>query len=304
MRDTSTRGRVAWACAWLLLAAVPAFGQGSGPPGGQGTDKRANLVVRLPANARLVVDGTETKQTGEVRKFFSPPLPAGQVFRYELVATWTGPDGEPVRVVEVVRVRAGETTPIDLRTAKRQPVDKPPVDKPPVDKPPVDKPPADKKPEVDVPYVSSSPEVVDKMLEVAKLTKDDVVYDLGCGDGRIVIAAAKKYGCKAVGIDIDPERVAESRDNVKKAGVDDLVSIEKKNFFTVDLVKATVVTLYLTTGTNEKLIPQLEQMKPGSRVVTHAFPVPGVEVKKRYEVEGKDGRPISVFLYELPFQKK
>ena len=115
----------------------------------------------------------------------------------------------------------------------------------------------------DVIYVPTPQEVVEKMLEVAKVTKDDVVYDLGCGDGRIPVTAAKKYGCKAFGFDIDPERIKESQENVEKNKVGNLVTIEQKDIFTLDLSKANVVTLYLLPSLNVKLIPQLEKLKPG-----------------------------------------
>lgn len=107
----------------------------------------------------------------------------------------------------------------------------------------------------DVIYVPTPYEVVEKMLEVAQVKKGDVVYDLGCGDGRIVVTAAKKYGVRAVGFDIDPERIKEARENVRKNGVEDLVRIEQKDIFTLDLSEATVVTLYLLPQLNVKLFP-------------------------------------------------
>ena len=118
--------------------------------------------------------------------------------------------------------------------------------------------------------------IVDKMLEVAKVTKNDVVYDLGCGDGRIVVSAAKKLGAHGLGFDLDPERVAEANENVKGANVGSFVSIQQQNVFSVDLRPATVVTLYLLPEINVKLIPQLEKMRPGSRIVSHDFDMEGV----------------------------
>ena len=106
--------------------------------------------------------------------------------------------------------------------------------------------------------------VMSKMLELAEVKKDDLVYDLGCGDGRIVVTTAKKYGCKAIGYDIDPERIKESLENVKKNKVEDLVQIKKEDIFTLDLSKANVITLYLLPSLNVKLIPQLEKLKPGN----------------------------------------
>ncbi len=123
------------------------------------------------------------------------------------------------------------------------------------------------------PFITSPDNIVEKMVELAKLTPDDLVYDLGCGDGRIVITAALKSGCKGVGFDIDPERVAEARENVKLHGVEHLVEIRQADVFTVDLEPANAVLFYLLPWMNRKLIPQFQQMKPGSRLVSHDFPL-------------------------------
>jgi SAM-dependent methyltransferase len=154
----------------------------------------------------------------------------------------------------------------------------------------------------DVVFVPTPEPVVDKMLELAGVTKDDMVYDLGCGDGRIVVAAAKKYGCHAVGYDISRQRVRQSRANVKENGVGDLVKIEQADIFTLDLSPASVVTLYLLPSLNVKLIPQLEKLKPGSRIVSHDFNMQGVEPDKVVEVPA-DGRSHKVYLWTTPLKK-
>jgi SAM-dependent methyltransferase len=141
---------------------------------------------------------------------------------------------------------------------------------------------------VSAPYIPTPHDVVDKMLDLAAITKDDVVYDLGCGDGRIVVAAAKKYGCHAVGIDIDPNRVNESNANVAKNHVEDLVQIECIDFRKVDLRKATVVTLYLSTILNSELLPQLKTMKPGSRIVSHEFGIQWLPPDKMLHIDSKE----------------
>jgi ubiquinone/menaquinone biosynthesis C-methylase UbiE len=124
----------------------------------------------------------------------------------------------------------------------------------------------------DVPYVPTPERVVDKMLELAKVGPSDVVYDLGSGDGRIVIAAARKHGARGVGIDIDPQRVREARENARKAGVADRVEFREGDLFKADISAATVVTLYLLSGVNLQLRPKLfSELKPGTRVVSHAF---------------------------------
>jgi cyclopropane fatty-acyl-phospholipid synthase-like methyltransferase len=124
----------------------------------------------------------------------------------------------------------------------------------------------------DVIYVPTPQEVVDAMLELAGVTANDVVYDLGCGDGRIPVTAAKKYGAHAVGIDIDPQRIREATANVAAAGVGDKVTILTGDLFETDISKATVVTLYLLPSLNKKLMPKLQkELKPGTRIVSHAF---------------------------------
>jgi len=126
----------------------------------------------------------------------------------------------------------------------------------------------------DVIYVPTQPEVVDAMLKMASVTKDDVVYDLGCGDGRIVVAAARAYGAKAIGVDIDPQRIAEANANAKTAGVEGRVKFILGDLFDegFHFRDATVVTLYLLTPLNLRLRPKLlKELKPDTRVVSHAF---------------------------------
>jgi SAM-dependent methyltransferase len=156
--------------------------------------------------------------------------------------------------------------------------------------------------EPDIFYLPTPPVVVDKMLDMAKVKKTDVVYDLGCGDGRIVIAAAKKYGCKAVGYDIDPNRVIEARANVAKEKVGNLVTIEQKDIFTLDLSKASVITLYLLPDLNVKLIPQLQQLKPGSRIVSHDFDMKGVTPDQVVTVTEPGGLSHRVFFWTTPLK--
>jgi SAM-dependent methyltransferase len=124
----------------------------------------------------------------------------------------------------------------------------------------------------DVPYVATPERVVERMLVLAKVGPQDVVYDLGSGDGRIVIAAARKHGARGVGIDIDPQRIKEGRDNARRAGVADRVEFREGDLFKADIGDATVVTLYLMSSVNLRLRPKLlNELKPGTRVVSHAF---------------------------------
>jgi hypothetical protein len=130
--------------------------------------------------------------------------------------------------------------------------------------------PLEKEPEV--PYVPTHEKVVAEMLKVAKVGKNDVLYDLGSGDGRIVITAAKQFGTRGVGVDIDPARVTEARENAKKAGVTDKVKFLQQDLFETDITEATVVTLYLLPEVNLRLRPKLlSDLKPGTRVVSHNY---------------------------------
>jgi len=160
----------------------------------------------------------------------------------------------------------------------------------------------------DVPYVPTPRAVVEKMLELAEVKKGDVVYDLGCGDGRIVVTAAKKYGVKAVGVDIDQERVEESRENVRKNKLEKLVTIKKADIFTLDFKEATVVTLYLLPEVNVKLMPQLARLKPGSRIVSHDFAMRGARPSKVVRMKAPDYRGHErehiIYLWTVPWDKK
>lgn len=149
--------------------------------------------------------------------------------------------------------------------------------------------------EPDVIYVPTPMPVVEKMLELAEIKPDDVVYDLGCGDGRIVVTAAKKYGVKAVGFDIDPQRVREARENVRSNKVEHLVTIKQADIFMLDLSEATVVTLYLLPELNVRLMPQLARMKPGSRIVSHDFDMRGAKpvLVYRMNIDPPTGKEIN-----------
>jgi precorrin-6B methylase 2 len=146
-----------------------------------------------------------------------------------------------------------------------------------------------------VPFVPTPQEVVDKMIELAGVKKGDVVYDLGSGDGRIVITAAKK-GARAVGFDVDGDLVKESRENIRKAGLEKLAEIKQQDILTIDLSPATVVTMYLLPDVNLKLKPNLlKQLKPGSRVVSHAFDMGDWKPDKTERVNGR-----TIYLWTIP----
>lgn len=152
----------------------------------------------------------------------------------------------------------------------------------------------------EVPFVPTPVEVVDRMLELAGVKKGDVVYDLGSGDGRIVIRAAKKYGTRAVGVEIDPDLVRQARARAKDEGVDHLVEFWEQDALTVDVSPATVVTLYMLPEFNEKLRPVLwEKLKPGSRVVSHDFPIEGWAPVKVERMRGDLLHDHTIYLWKI-----
>ncbi len=154
----------------------------------------------------------------------------------------------------------------------------------------------------DIGYLPTPEHVVDIMLGLAKVKEDDLVYDLGCGDGRIVVTAAKKFGCVAVGVEIDPELVSESRANAKAAEVEDLVTIKEEDLFNIDLSAVDVVTLYVGNELTAALIPQLEKLKPGSRIVSHNSPMKGVIPDYTLWVTGGQ-EPSMVYMWTTPLRK-
>ena len=148
----------------------------------------------------------------------------------------------------------------------------------------------------DVIYVPTPQPVVDAMLKMAKVKKGDVLYDLGSGDGRIPVTAAREYGVRATGIDIDPQRIAEANANVRAAGVGNLVTIKNGDLFQANISDATVVTLYLLDSLNEKLRPKLmRELKPGTRIVSHSFRMGDWEPEAQQTLNGS-----TIYMWTVP----
>jgi SAM-dependent methyltransferase len=149
------------------------------------------------------------------------------------------------------------------------------------------------------PYVPTPQAIVDKMLELAEVTSQDTVYDLGCGDGRIVVTAARKYGARGVGVDIDPERVKDCEANAKLAGVEKLVTCKLQDARTVDVSPATVVTLYLLSSSNLALRPMLtRQLRPGARIVSHAFSMGDWDPLKTEQIKDSNDYTRTLYLWK------
>jgi outer membrane protein assembly factor BamB len=157
----------------------------------------------------------------------------------------------------------------------------------------------------DAVFVPTPHDIVERMLQEAEVKKTDVVVDLGSGDGRYVIAAAKKFGCKAIGYEIDARLVEQSREAVLKENLGALATIEHKDIFTVDLSGADVVTVFLYPGLMARLVPQFEKLKPGSRIVSHQFDIPGMKPDKALVVDSKeDGDKHRILLWKTPLRKE
>jgi uncharacterized protein (TIGR03000 family) len=260
----------------LALAALPAV-RAQAP---DTEERRAFLTVRVYPEAKLTVDGAETKQTGAVRRFYSPPLESGKNYFYTLVAEWMpGNNYETYVVTRKVAVEPGKRIEIDMSKMDSKQGDK-----------------------LIIRWVPTPPEVVDAMMKLGNVGKDDVVYDLGCGDGSLVITAVNKFHAKrGVGVDLDPKMVKESRENAKRAGVDDKVEIREGDVLKVkDLSDATVVLLYMSDDLNLLLRPKLqEQLKPGARIVTHRFLMGDWKPDKTESIVGEDGDTYNIHLWTI-----
>jgi uncharacterized protein (TIGR03000 family) len=244
-------------------------------------DKQAaTLRVLLPqGNATLTIEGKPTQQTGATRVFESPPLDPAKNYTYTLVAKWMPNNYTTITRTRVVPVNAGGTAEADLRKAdEKQPDD------------------------IFIRYVPTPDEVVEAMLKLADVGAKDVVYDLGCGDGRIVIAAVSQFKAKrGVGVDLDPERIKDSKANAKAAKVEDKVEFRQEDVLKLkDLGDANVVLLYLGDDVNLRLRPILQKtLKPGSRVVSHRFKMGDWEPLKTITVVDNDGLDYELHLWKI-----
>ncbi len=267
---------------FLFVAALflaPARGQ---TPETKPAAEKAPATVRvlLPAaGATLTFDGADTRQTGVTRIFESPPLDPGKNYTYTVVAKWMPNNYTTVIRTRVVPVKAGQTAEADLRKEDDK-----------------------QKDEFVVRYIPTPQVVVDAMLKLAEVGEKDVVYDLGCGDGRIVITAVSKFKAKrGVGVDIDPERIKDSKANAKKAKVEDKVEFRQEDVLKLkDLGDASVVMLYMGDDLNLRLKPILKKtLKPGSRVVSHRFTMGDWEPLRTIKVRDVDGEEYVLHLWKI-----
>ncbi len=264
----------AFLCVLTSLALVGAAG------GQTGSKKEAYLRVLVPqADAKVLIDDKATKQKGVDRLFETPPLDKARTFTYTVTATWWPNNYTEVVRTRTVEVKAGQETLLDLR-----------------------KPDAKNPDRFLIRFVPTPEDVVDAMCKLGKVGKDDVVYDLGCGDGRIVITAVTEFKAKrGVGVDIDGQLVEWSRDNAKKAKVADRVSFRKQDVLDIkDLGEATVVMLYMGEDVNLRLMPILKStLKRGARIVSHDFKMGTWKPEKTITVTDEDGDDHEIYLWTI-----
>lgn len=247
--------------------------------------KPVTLKVQLPhANAELTVNDTATKQGGTTRTFTSPVLDPGKEYTYTLTAKWRPNNYTTITRSKDITFKAnGQEIEVDLREADPKRQD-----------------------DILIRYVPTPQEIVDKMLEFAGVKKDDVVFDLGCGDGRIVVTAVQKFGAKrAVGVDIDPERIKDSNANAKAAGVEDKVEFRQQDVLKInDYSAASVVMLYMGNDLNLAVRPLLwKSLKPGTRVVSHRFTMGDWKPDKTTTVTDRNGEKYLLHLWTITGQE-
>jgi uncharacterized protein (TIGR03000 family) len=242
--------------------------------------KPATLRVLMPAaDAALTVEGAPTRQIGLTRVFESPPIEPGKSYTYTLAAQWMPNNYTTTTRTRVATVRAGETTEVDLRKEDEK-----------------------QKDDLFIRYVPTPQVVVDAMLKLAEVGEKDVVYDLGCGDGRIVVTAVSRFKAKrGVGVDLDPERVKDSKATAKRAKVEDKVEFRQEDVLKLkDLGDASVVMLYLGDDVNERLKPILKKtLKPGSRIVSHRFTMGDWKPLRTITVRDIDGIDYELHLWKV-----
>jgi uncharacterized protein (TIGR03000 family) len=263
-------------CIAALLIATVFLGAAHGQSAAE--RQSATLRVLLPfEGADLTIEGVPIKKGGTTRTFVSPPLDPAGSYTYTVSARWTPNDYTTITRTRVVPVRAGAAAEADLREPDtRQPDD------------------------IFIRYVPTPNEVVEAMLKLADVGDKDVVYDLGCGDGRIVVTAVSKFKAKrGVGIDLDPQRVKESQANAKAAGVQDRVEFRQEDVLKLkDLGDASVVVLYLSDEVNLRLRPVLQKsLKPGSRIVSHRFTMGDWKPARTIIAKDRDGIPYYLHLW-------
>ncbi len=243
-------------------------------------DKSTTLRVLVPEDqeVKILINGKSVESKGAERTLTAPPLAKGKEV-YEVTATWATNNYTEFFRSKKVAPEPGKTITVDLRQADPKNPDR-----------------------IEIRYVPTPDDVVARMCKLAKVTKDDIVYDLGCGDGRIVIAAVKDFGAKrGVGVDLDPERIKESKENAEKSGVKGQLEFRVGDVLKIDdLSSATVVMLYMGDDVNLRLRPILQKtLRPGARIVSHRFGMGDWEPERKETFVAEDGDEYTLLLWTI-----
>jgi uncharacterized protein (TIGR03000 family) len=243
------------------------------PAPGQSPRTTVILEILLPEDARLFIEGQAMPVAGWMSRFESAPLAPGK-YTYTVKAVIPGPNG-PQTVTRIIDVRPGDFEAIDFRPRRE----------------------GERVP--DVLFEATPKRAVEALLDLAVLTEGDVLWDLGCGDGRIPVTAARKYAIEARGFDIDPKCVQEARANVQRYRVSNLVTIEDRDIFTLDLSRGpTVVTLYLLPSLNARLLPQLQKLPAGARVLSVGHRMADIPPDEQVTVDTENG-DYTIYLWRV-----
>jgi uncharacterized protein (TIGR03000 family) len=262
----------------IVLACLIGLGVAARPAPGQPARTSVILEILLPADARLFIEGQAMPTAGWLNRFESAPLAPGK-YTYTVKAVMPGPNG-PQTVTRIIDVRPGDFEAIDFRPRRE----------------------GERVP--DALFEATPQAAVDALLDLAVLTEGDVLWDLGCGDGRIPVTAARKFAIEAKGFDIDPKYVQEARANVQKARVGRLVTIEDRDIFTLDLSRGpTVVTLYLLPSLNARLLPQLQKLPAGGRVLSVGHRMADIPPDEQVTVDTEDG-DYTIYLWRVETLRK
>lgn len=273
----------------LGLLAAPAVAQEAKPAAAKDEKKdakkvKSKLKLTVPEeDAELQIEGKATKPTGAVREFETPELDAGKKYEYAFTVVWKPNNYTTITRVKSVEFNAGDDVVVDLgKKDEKQPDDK-----------------------VVIRWVPTPDDIVAKMIELAAVKAGDVVYEPGPGDGRVLVAAIKTGAAKAVGVEIDKEKAAESKEAVKKAGLADKIDIREGDALKVeDYGNASVVFLYMGDEFNAVLRPILEKnLKPGSRIVSHRFTMGDWAPDKTLTITGEDGEEYKLHLWTVKEKK-
>jgi uncharacterized protein (TIGR03000 family) len=244
---------------------------------------KSKLKILVPQDdAELLIEGQKTKPTGTVREFETPELEVGKLYEYDFSVTWEPNNYTHLTRTKKIEFKGGEDVVADLTKADPKNPDK-----------------------AKIRWEPTPDDIVAEMIKLGGVKKGDVAYEPGPGDGRVLIAAVKKGAEKAVGIELDPKKVEEARENVKKAGLDKKITIKEGDALKADYGEATIVFLYMGNEFDALLKPVLDkQLKPGTRIVSHRFLLGDWAPDKTVKITGEDGDEYTLHLWTVKEKKK